>query len=178
MAPREIVRLGHPALRAPSEPVPEERLASPEIQGLIDDMIETLRQTGGVGLAAPQVGEGWQIFLFERELPSEPRPIQVVVNPLVEPHGREQVYDWEGCLSIPALLGLVPRHPAVRLWGKDRHGEAFDLELSGFTARVVQHEYDHLHGVLFLDRMRDLQSLSFAAEWDRFIAGEERAAVG
>jgi peptide deformylase len=178
MAVRKLVRLGHPALRTPCEPVPEDRLRSPEVQQVIADLVETLRNSGGSGLAAPEIGISWQIFVFESELRADPRPMRTVVNPLLEPHAGELVYDWEGCLSIPDLVGLVPRHPSVRLWGRGGDGEPLDLELSGFAGRVAQHEYDHLHGIVFLDRMRDLRSLSFTAEWESLVAGEERAAVG
>ncbi len=178
MPVRTIVRLGHPALRAPSEPVPADSIGSAEVQQVITDLVETLHGSGGSGLAAPEIGVPWQIFAFESELRGDPRPVRVVLNPLLEPHAGELVYDWEGCLSIPELVGLVPRHPSVRLWGKGRDGESLDLELSGFAGRVAQHEYDHLHGIVFLDRMRDLRSLSFMAEWEALVAGEERAAVG
>jgi peptide deformylase len=178
MAVRKLVRLGHPALRTPCEPVPEDRLASAEVQQVIRDLTDTLRAGTGDGLAAPEIGVSWQIFVFETEQRGDPRPVRVVVNPLLEPHAGELVYDWEGCLSIPDLVGLVPRHPAVRLWGRNGDGEPVDLELSGLAGRVAQHEYDHLHGIIFLDRMRDLRSLSFMAEWEALVAGEERAAVG
>jgi peptide deformylase len=178
MAVREILRLGHPALRTPAEPVPDDRIASPEVQQVVDDLIDTLRNSGGVGLAAPQIGVGWQVFVLESELRGDPRPVRVVINPLLEPHGGELVYEWEGCLSIPELVGLVPRHPAVRLWGKARDGSPLDLELSGLPGRVAQHEYDHLHGIVFLDRMRDLRSLSFVPEWETLVAGDEKVAVG
>jgi len=178
MAVRPILRLGHPALRTPSEPVPEDRLGSIEVQQVVTDLVDSLRASGGSGLAAPQIGVNWQIFVLESELRGDPRPMRAVINPLLEPHSGELVYDWEGCLSIPDLVGLVPRHPAVRLWGKGREGEPLDLELSGFAGRVAQHEYDHLHGIVFLDRMRDLRSLSFMPEWESLVAGDEKAAVG
>ena len=178
MAVRPILRLGHPALRTPSEPVPEDRVGSAEVQATIADLADTLRASGGAGLAAPQIGVNWQIFVIESELRGDPRPVRAVINPLLEPHSGELVYDWEGCLSIPEMVGLVPRHPAVRLWGKGRDGEPLDLELSGLAGRVAQHEYDHLHGIVFLDRMRDLRSLSFMPEWESLVAGDEKAAVG
>jgi peptide deformylase len=178
MAVRKLVRLGNPALRTPSEPVPEDRIGAAEVQQVIADLIDTLRTSGGSGLAAPEIGVNWQIFIFESEQRGEPRPVRTVINPLLEPHAGELVYDWEGCLSIPDLVGLVPRHPSVRLWGRDGDGQPLDLELSGFAGRVAQHEYDHLHGIVFLDRMRDLRSLSFMAEWESLVAGEERAALG
>jgi peptide deformylase len=188
MPVRPIVKLGHPALRAPAQPLPPERAAEAEIQQLVDDMIETMHAAGGVGLAAPQLGVALQLFVYEapgqpgtagRE---EPIPLQVVVNPMITPQGGELVYEWEGCLSIPDLRGLVPRHPAVRVRGLDRRGRPLDFTASGFAARVVQHEFDHLNGVVFLDRMRDLKNLAFAAEWERYLASPgssaETPAVG
>lgn len=173
-----IVRLGHPALRAPARPVPRERLEEPALQALIDDLVETMRDAEGVGLAAPQVGVGWQVFVYEAEGddPDEPEaeppiPLRVVVNPMLVPQSGEMVYDWEGCLSIPGLRGLVPRHPAVRVQALGRGGAALDYVAHGFEARIVQHEHDHLNGVVFLDRMRDLKSLAFTEEWDRYLLG-------
>jgi peptide deformylase len=178
-----IVRLGHPALRSPARPVPVERLGTPEIQRLIDDMVETMRAARGVGLAAPQVGEELQIFVHEvrGEEGGDPVvPLHVVINPMITPQPGELVYDWEGCLSIPDLRGLVPRHPAVRVRGLDRQGRAVDYLASGFEARIVQHEFDHLNGVVFLDRMRDLKTLAFYDEWEEYMIGGavERAGVG
>lgn len=168
-----IVRLGHPALRTPAEPVAPMRVAERAFQRLLDDMVETMRAAEGVGLAAPQVGFGLQLFVYEALEPDDPArgiPLRVVVNPMVEPLPGELVYDWEGCLSIPDLRGLVPRHPSVRVRGLDRAGGALDYVARGFEARIVQHEFDHLNGVVFLDRMRDLQSLAFYDEWERFLA--------
>lgn len=173
MAVLPIVRLGHPALRTPAEPVAAQRVAERPFQRLIDDMVETMRDAEGVGLAAPQVGFGVQLFVYEAEDPDAPGggiPLRVVVNPMIEPQPGEMVYDWEGCLSIPDLRGLVPRHPAVRVRGLDREGRTLDFVAEGFEARIVQHEYDHLNGVVFLDRMRDLRSLAFYEEWEEFLA--------
>lgn len=185
MPVRPIVRLGHPSLRTPARPVAPGEIASPELQALIDDMIDTMREARGVGLAAPQVAEGVQLFVYEAASPPDridPIPLQVVVNPLISPHSRELVYDWEGCLSIPDLRGLVPRHGEVRVQGLDREGKRVDHIVTGFEARIVQHEYDHLNAVIFLDRMRDLRSLSYTAEWEAFMAGEnedlDETAVG
>ncbi len=97
-------------------------------------------------------------------------PLHVVVNPMLTPQAGELVYDWEGCLSIPDLRGLVPRHPAVRVRGLDRQGRPLDYVAHGFEARIVQHEFDHLNGVVFLDRMRDLRALAFREEWERYMA--------
>jgi peptide deformylase len=101
---------------------------------------------------------------------SGPIPLHVVINPMLTPQAGELVYDWEGCLSIPDLRGLVPRHPAVRVRGLDRLGQALDYVVQGFEARIVQHEFDHLNGVVFLDRMRDLKGLAFRDEWERYMA--------
>jgi peptide deformylase len=138
-------------------------------------MIETMHAAGGVGLAAPQVDVGLQLFVYE--LPADdpaaaerPGP-RVVANPMLVAQPGELVYDWEGCLSIPDLRGLVPRHPGVRLRALDRDGAAVDTLATGFEARVIQHEHDHLNAVVFLDRMRDLRSLAFYDEWQRYLAG-------
>lgn len=184
MTVRTIVRLGHPALRAPAEPVKTEAIAGPEIQTLVDDLFETMRDAGGVGLAAVQVGVPLQVFVYVAVDPDR-RPdgdgeAKTLINPMVEPVGGEMEYDWEGCLSIPDLRGLVPRHPAVRVWGLDRHGRPVAYRAEGYEARIVQHEFDHLNGVVFLDRMRDLRSLSFTAEWEEYMTSEDddEAAVG
>ena len=184
MAVRDIVRLGHPALRATSDPVPPESIRTEDVQRLIDDLLETVQDAEGVGLAAPQVGINSQLFVYESTEEGAQGgdgvvSLEVVINPLVEPHSEQLEYDWEGCLSIPALRGLVPRHPEVRLFGLDRDGNEVDRVLTGFNARVVQHEFDHLHGVIYLDRMRDFHSLAYEDELDKLMADEdERPAVG
>ena len=185
MSTLSIVRLGHPALRTPANPIDLKRLAESEYQDLIDNMLEIMQAEGGVGLAAPQVGILEQLIVYANVDPDaefQTRPeLKVLVNPMIVPEGREMVYDWEGCLSIPDLRGLVPRHPAVRVHGFDRHGQRLDYPADGYEARIVQHEFDHLNGVVFLDRMRDLRSLSFAAEWEEYMIsdeGDEGVAVG
>jgi len=185
MAIRSIVRLGHPALRIPAEPVDRGELAGEELQTLIDDLLETMEAAHGVGLAAPQVGLSHQLFVYAAVDPEageeHEAELEVLVNPMVEPVAGELVYDWEGCLSIPDLRGLVPRHPAVRIHALDREGRALDFRAEGYEARIVQHEFDHLNGVIFLDRMRDLRSLAYAQEWEEFMvspADGEDTAVG
>lgn len=184
MAILPIVRMGNPVLRTQAVPLPPEVLAEAATQQLIDDMIETMHEADGVGLAAPQIGVDWQLFVYQMDDEGDPAggiPLCVVVNPMVEPAPGELVFDWEGCLSIPDLRGLVPRHPAVRVRGLGRDGKALDRTVSGFEARLVQHEFDHLNGVLFLDRMRDLASLAFLDEWQEFLsdtAGEGDDATG
>ena len=184
---RPIVRLGHPALRTPAKPVAPEAIGSPELQALVDDMAETMRAAHGVGLAAPQIGVSLQLFVYQaaaearspKEGIAEEIALQAVINPMITPRGGEMVEDWEGCLSIPDLRGLVPRHPAVRVRGLDRDGQPLDYLVKGFTARIVQHEFDHLNGVVFLDRMRDFRSLAFYDEWEQFLAegGEEQGQI-
>lgn len=174
-----IVRLGHPALRQTADPVDPERIGEAVFQQLIDDMFETMQDAQGVGLAAPQVGLGQQIFVYaavDPDLPpseDEDPELFALVNPALQPESGELVYDWEGCLSISDLRGLVPRHPAVRVQGLDRHGNEVDYRVSGYIARIVQHEFDHLNGIIFLDRMRDLRSLAFADEWAEFMTTED-----
>jgi peptide deformylase len=185
MPVRPIVRLGHPSLRSPAQPLSHSQITSPEVQTLIDDMVDSMREARGVGLAASQVASDVQVFVYEAQSPpdrAEPIPLRVVINPMITPHSRELVYDWEGCLSIPDLRGLVPRHAEVRVQGLDREGRPLDYVVAGFEARIVQHEYDHLNGVVFLDRMRDLRSLAYTDEWERYMAGEnedlDETAVG
>lgn len=175
---RPIVRLGHPALRTPAQPVDPDTLKTPEVQGLIDDMIETMDDAGGVGLAAPQLGLEMQLFVYlaidDRDEREDQEPeTRVLVNSAIEPESGELLYDWEGCLSIPDLRGLVPRHPAIRVHGLDRHGEAVEYRAESFEARIIQHEYDHLNGVIFLDRMRDLRSLAYGEEWEEYMTTDE-----
>ncbi|MCG8455517.1 MAG: peptide deformylase [Holophagales bacterium] len=184
MAIRTIVRLGHPALRTPAEALPPEQLEDPEIQTLIDDMLETMRAAEGVGLAAPQLGLELRLVVYaavDPDRPDEKEPrLEVLVNPGIEPESGDVVYDWEGCLSIPDLRGLVPRYPAVRVHALDRHGKRLDFRAEGYEARIVQHEFDHLEGIVFLDRMRDLRSLCFAEEWQKYMiqSDDEGSAVG
>lgn len=155
--------------------MPLAELRSPVAQRLVDDMIETMRAADGVGLAAPQVGVGWQLFVYEA---GEEIPLRVLFNPTLEPEPGEAVLDWEGCLSIPDLRGLVPRHFAVRVRGLDREGRPVDFRAEGFEARIAQHENDHLHGVVYLDRMRDFRSLAYLAEWHEHVVGGEGPADG
>lgn len=169
MPVRPIVRLGHPSLRTVAQPVSPATLQSPETQQLIDDMLETMREANGVGLAATQLGVELQLFVYEA--PGHDVPQHVVVNPMIAPHERELVYDWEGCLSIPDLRGMVPRHPAVRIQGLDRQGHPLNYVARGFEARIVQHEYDHLNGVVFLDRMRDFKTLGYSEELGHLLGG-------
>lgn len=169
---RSIVRLGHPALRFAAEPVDVEALQQGALKGLVADLEQALKQTGAEALTAPQLGVEAQILAFRPELSgavAAGAEIQIVVNPMLEPEHGDLIYDWESCLSIPDLKGLVPRYPTVRLRGMDGEGAPVDLMAEGRAARTLQHAHDHLSGVVFLDRMRDLRSLAFSSEWNRYL---------
>lgn len=172
----KVARLGHPVLRARAEPVPPDAIGSREVQRLIDDMIETMREYDGAGLAAPQVHVSARVAVIEvlanPRYPEAPQiPLTVLVNPLVTPLTGEMEEGWEGCLSVPDMRGRVPRWTAVRLEYLDRQGQRVELLAKDFLARVAQHETDHLDGIVYLDRMRDLSTLSHIAEWQRYWLG-------
>ncbi len=173
----KVARLGHPVLRRVAEELALEQISSPHLQKLIDDMIETMKEYDGVGLAAVQVHESKQIAVLEvadnPRYPDKPRvPLTVLINPDMTPLSEEIEEDWEGCLSIPELRGKVPRHKTIRVQARDRDGKPLDLIASGFHARVIQHEWDHLHGKVFLDRMRDLSTLTYLHELARYWTGK------
>jgi len=171
MSVREITVIGNPVLREPTRPVDPEELAGPEVQQLIDDLIDTRRAANGAGLAANQIGSNLRVAVADVEgvnprYPYKPPiPRLVMVNPVVEPIGEEMVEINEGCLSVPDLRGNVLRHVEVRVRYLDRDGVEHDEVKRGLTAGTVQHEVDHLDGRLFLDRLTDTASL---ATWDEF----------
>ena len=171
----KVAHMGHPVLREKGKPIERAAMATPSVQQLIDDMIETMREYHGIGLAAPQVHESVRIFVagLEKEDTrtgeTEIVPI-AVVNPEITALGRDLVEDWEGCLSIPDIRGKVPRNRRIRVRGFGRDGEALDMELEDFQARVFQHENDHLNGILFFDRMKSFETLAFLDEYSRFWA--------
>jgi len=176
MAVLKVARLGHPVLRRIAEPVSPEAIRSPEIQQLIEDMFETMADHDGAGLAAPQVHVSRRVVIYgvegnPRYPDAEPVPLTVLVNPRLTPVGDEQVEDWEGCLSIPDLRGMVPRHTSVRVEASGRDGQPLRFTATGFHARVVQHECDHLDGRVYLDRMRSMETLSFLPEFHRYWLG-------
>jgi peptide deformylase len=169
----KVTRLGHPVLRKVTENVPLQELESPAMQKFIDDMIETMKEYDGVGLAADQVHESKQIAVLE--VADNPRypdkakvPLTVLVNPRITPLSEETEDDWEGCLSIPDLRGMVPRYKSIRVQALDRQGKDIDFVANDFHARVIQHEFDHLNGKVYLDRMRDLSTLTFLQELSRY----------
>jgi len=161
---RPILRMGDPRLLQRSLPV--ERLGTAELRDLLADMRETMIAAHGAGLAAPQIGVLQRVVIFgfehnDRYPDAEPVPYTEIVNPLLTPIGPELEEDWEGCLSVPGLRGRVPRHARLRYTGFDPQGKRIDREVSGFHARVVQHECDHLDGILYPFRMRDLRLLGY-----------------
>jgi peptide deformylase len=180
MAILKVARLGNPILRKVAEPVPPEGVGAPAVQRLIDDLIETMLEYDGAGLAAPQVHVSQQIVVFEVEAnprypDAESIPLTVLINPKITPTTQRIEEDWEGCLSVPDLRGRVPRYTHVRVEAYDRHGKRLNYIAKDFQARVVQHECDHLLGKVFLDRMTSMESLAFTREFMRYTTPTERA---
>jgi len=164
----KVSRLGHPVLRMESKRVSPETLASPLIQTLIDNMMETMVEYFGVGLAAPQVHESLAIAVIESHGARGDIPMTVIVNPEVTVLDEALIEDWEGCLSIPDFRGRVPRWRKLRVDALDRKGRKIQITAEGFSARVIQHEFDHLMGGVYLDRMPNLKTLSHLAEFQRY----------
>jgi peptide deformylase len=165
----KVARMGHPVLRTRARAVEPDEIASPAFQRFIDDMLDTMAEYQGIGLAAPQVHEPLRLFVAGVESDSD-LPQIVVINPQVMLVGEERVEDWEGCLSIPDIRGRVPRAREVKLRALDRRGKRIELTARNYYARVIQHETDHLDGVLFFDRMTSLESLAFLDEYSRYWA--------
>ncbi len=162
--------MGHPVLRAKAKALDKSTIRTPLFQKLVDDMIETMNEYHGVGLAAPQIHEGLRLFVasLDMERGDEPTEPIALINPEITPIGTEMRDDWEGCLSIPDIRGKVPRHVEIRVKGLDRDGERIELRARGFSARIIQHETDHLDGILFFDRMRNFETLTFLDEYSRY----------
>jgi peptide deformylase len=185
----KIARMGHPVLRTKARALDRTEVRGATIQRLIDDMIETMHEYHGVGLAAPQIHESLRLFVAsldhgtrdaddagdagdaglddDSDESAEAEPI-AIVNPEITVVGSDVVEDWEGCLSIPDIRGRVPRAREIRVRGLDRNGDRLVLRARGFAARVIQHETDHLDGVLFFDRMKAFDSLTFLDEYSRY----------
>lgn len=167
MAIREILRMGNPILLKEAEKV--EKFDIPEIHELIKDMIETMKDAQGAGLAAPQVGESIQLVIFgvdknERYPEAEEVPFTVLINPVITPLNQEKEDDWEGCLSVPGMRGVVPRYKTINYKGFDQYGNVIDRDVEGFHARVVQHECDHLFGILYPSRIENMKLFGFHDE--------------
>jgi peptide deformylase len=170
----KVARMGHPVLRQKARPVEKHELKSPVMQQFIDDMIDTMHEYSGVGLAAPQVHESVRVFVahLDPEGRGEGEPM-AIINPEIEPVGDTMVEGWEGCLSIPDIRGKVPRAVAIKLVALDRQGKRIEIDAVDFPARVIQHEADHLDGVLFFDRMRSFDSLTYMEEFSRYHARKD-----
>lgn len=174
MAVRKIIRMGHPTLRQVARPLDVDELRSPETARLLDDMVDTLHDYGGVGLAAPQVDESVRLAIIEidggpsryGDIPS--LPLTVFANPTVTVMSRDVAGFWEGCLSVPGLRGYVERPQHIRVDYLDLAGNTHHMELAGFLATVFQHEFDHLDGHLYIDRITDATKLVFEEEFLRF----------
>ena len=167
----KVARMGHPVLRAKARPLEKAEIRSAVVQQLIDDMLETMAEYHGVGLAAPQVHEGVRIFVAALDTgddDEEDGEAIAFVNPEITIVGSDLVEDWEGCLSIPDIRGRVPRAREIKVRGFDRTGARLELHAHDFPARVIQHETDHLDGVLFFDRMTTLASMTFLDEYSRY----------
>jgi peptide deformylase len=164
----KVSRLGHPVLRMEAQRLSPAKLASSKIQTLIDDMMVTMVEYNGVGLAAPQIHESLALAVIESRGPRGDIPMTVLANPEITVLDEKLIEDWEGCLSIPDFRGRVPRWSKLRVDALDRHGKKIQITAEGFFARVIQHEFDHLMGKLYVDRMPDLKTLSHFAEFQRY----------
>jgi len=174
----KVAHMGHPVLRARAKPIDPADIKSPSIQQLIDDLFETMHEYQGVGLAAPQVHEGLRLFVAglpprkddeDGEDEEETRvPLMALINPEITIASDDTDDDWEGCLSIPGIRGRVTRAREIDVRAYDRRGRRLEMHARGFTARVIQHEADHLDGVLFFDRMASFETLTFLEEYSRY----------
>ena len=174
----KVARLGHPVIRKPAEALRPDEISSSEIQNLIEQMIQTMREYDGVGLAAPQIHVSKQLAVIEvnknPRYPKMPKiPLTILINPRITARSKKLVEGWEGCLSIPDLRGKVPRNETLVCEALDRNRKPVKIEAEGFFARVIQHEWDHLQGNVYLDRMAHLKSLTHLAEFSRYWANCE-----
>lgn len=171
----KVARMGHPVLRAKTRTVDKLELKQQTVQDFIDSMVDTMFEYAGVGLAAPQVHESLRVFVAMLDADGDGDGDAVVfVNPEITVIGDQTVEGWEGCLSIPDIRGRVPRAQHIKVTALDRNGKRFELDLKDFPARVVQHETDHLDGVLFFDRMKGLDSLTYLEEYSRYHARRDK----
>ena len=175
MTVRNILKMGDPRLLRVAQPVTA--FGTPELHALIADLEDTMAAANDAGLAAPQIGVDLQVVIFGSDAPNPrypdaPRvPRTVLVNPVVTAIGSEQEDGWEGCLSVPDMRGVVPRYTSVRLECLDREGHPVSVVAKDFFARVIQHETDHLNGIVYVDRIADMRTLSHLAEWNRYWLG-------
>lgn len=178
MAIRDILRMGHPTLREHAAPVLDTMIGTPDFQALLADLRDTLADSGGIGLAAPQIGVSLRIALIDlpggdsRYGPLPRIPSTFFVNPQIEILNPATAGFWEGCLSVPGLRGFVERPQHLRVTAKDEHGAILDHTFEGFPATVIQHEFDHLDGRLYVDRLASAKLLMFEAEFARYVLNE------
>ena len=170
----KVARMGHPVLRERARPIDKSDIKDPFFQKLIDDMIETMHEYHGVGLAGPQVHEGLRLFvaMLDDDPDSNGEAI-AIINPEIIPNASDKREGWEGCLSIPDIRGMVPRFTDITVLALDRLGKKIELKLKEFPARVAQHETDHLDGVLFFDRMTSMQTLTYLEEYSKYHSKDE-----
>lgn len=174
MALRKVAVMGHPVLRKVAEPIPEKDITSEPIQTLLKDMVETMIEYDGRGLAAPQVHESIQMLVMLWDFtPGEEPTLLCLINPVVKPLTKDKSEFWEGCLSVPGLRGKVERPNRISVEAFNEQGEKLDFVVDGFAATVIQHEYDHLLGKLYIDRITDTSKLSFNREYERFHASAD-----
>jgi peptide deformylase len=171
----DIIEIGHPTLREVAKEIPVDEIKNADVQHFIDELIDSCRTANGAGIAAPQVDNTWRMFMVEvgnnPRYPYKPSyPLTVMINPTITFLSDERFNNFEGCLSIPNLRGVVPRCPHVRVQGYDRTGDALDFEVRGISAGTFQHEQDHLDGILFPDRVEDTKTL---CTWGEFKARYE-----
>jgi len=167
MTIKKLLRIGDPVLLQKSEPV--EEFNTPELNQLVQNLFDTMEAFDGAGIAAPQIGVLQRVVVFDvknnpRYPGRDPVPRTILINPTIDYLSQEIVDDWEGCLSVPGMRGLVPRHTHIRYTGYDQYGEKIDREVTGFHARVVQHECDHLYGVLYPQRIKDMTQFGYKDE--------------
>ncbi|MDH5638099.1 MAG: peptide deformylase [Nitrospinota bacterium] len=175
MAIRKVAVMGNPILRRKADPVTPEMIGSPKLNTLIEDMIETQKEYGGIGLAAPQVHESLALIVVgidtagddESDMDDSHIPRTVLLNPKITDFSTQLEQDWEGCLSLPDLSGQVKRSVAVTIQAQDPTGKEVEIKAEGWTARVFQHEIDHLYGILYVERMSDMKTLTFNRELSR-----------
>ena len=181
----KIARMGHPVLKRRAEEIPEPW--APEIAALIEDMLDTMADADGLGLAAPQVHVGLRLVVFrvpppdiahEEDLDRDVLPVRALINPVIEPLTEDMKLGWEGCLSVPGLRGKVRRYTKIRFSGALPDGTAVDEEAEGLYARVLQHECDHLDGILYPMRMDDMSTLIFESEWKHLRDSEAESDAG
>ncbi len=170
MSLRKVAVMGHPVLRKVAEPIPPKEIKSPKIQTLIQDMVETMFEYDGRGLAAPQVHESIQLVVMLWDFEKDSKPfIKVLINPEITPLTEETSGAWEGCLSLPGLRGYVERPNKISVKSFDQDGKKQDFVAEGFAATVIQHECDHLLGKLYVDRIQDLTQFAYIKEYNRFM---------